>query len=123
MASVFWNCDGVLLLNFIQHKTTLTGPTYGNKLRKFHNAIKEKRRGKLSDGILVLHDDAPIQMSTIATDTVCDLKFGELCHPPYSPDLAPSDYYLFSNLKKFLRGTRFLDDSEVESTVQRYFDS
>ncbi|EFN80260.1 Histone-lysine N-methyltransferase SETMAR, partial [Harpegnathos saltator] len=29
-------------------------------------------------------------------------------HPAYSPDLAPSDYYLFPNLKKFLAGKRFI---------------
>lgn len=44
-------------------------------------------------------------------------------HPPYSPDLAPSDYYLFRNLKKHLKGTRYSDDSEVKSAVKTYFDS
>jgi len=35
----------------------------------------------------------------------------------YSPDLAPSDYYLFSKLKKDLRGRKFDDDEEVKSAV------
>ena len=35
-----------------------------------------------------------------------------LNHPPYSPDLDPSNYYLFRNLKSDLRGTRFRDDDE-----------
>ena len=43
-------------------------------------------------------------------------------HPPFSPDLAPSDYFLFGNLKQHLRGTRFRDDSEVQSAVEEYFD-
>jgi histone-lysine N-methyltransferase SETMAR len=33
-----------------------------------------------------------------------------LPHAPYSPDLAPSDYFLFPNLKKWLGGKRFAVD-------------
>ncbi|UYV71846.1 hypothetical protein LAZ67_9000653 [Cordylochernes scorpioides] len=33
-------------------------------------------------------------------------------HPPYSPDIAPSDFHLFPELKKNLGGTRFQDDDE-----------
>ena len=35
-------------------------------------------------------------------------------HPPYSPDLAPSDYHLFGPLKNYLRGTMFSDDEAVK---------
>ena len=42
-----------------------------------------------------------------------------LCH---SLSLTPSDYFLFQNLKQHLRGTRFRDDSEVQSAVEEYFD-
>ena len=40
-------------------------------------------------------------------------------HPPYSPDLAPSDFYLFLHLKKFLSGQcqRFQNDREAEMSV------
>lgn len=41
------------------------------------------------------------------------VDLGQRCHPPYSPDLAPSDYYLFRNLKRHLRGRRFEDDKEL----------
>jgi hypothetical protein len=36
-----------------------------------------------------------------------------LPHPPYSPDLAPSDFFLFPNLKKQLKGIHFDSDEEV----------
>ncbi|KAJ4449394.1 hypothetical protein ANN_00793 [Periplaneta americana] len=38
-------------------------------------------------------------------------------HPPYSPDLAPSDFHLFTKLKDFLGGTRFGSDEELKKTV------
>ncbi|EFN89317.1 Histone-lysine N-methyltransferase SETMAR, partial [Harpegnathos saltator] len=42
-------------------------------------------------------------------------------HPAYSPDLAPSDYYLFPNLKKFLAGKHVTSDDEVIAAVDGYF--
>ena len=42
-------------------------------------------------------------------------------HPPYSPDPAPCDYYLFLNLKKWLCGRRFESNEEVEWEIEEYF--
>jgi histone-lysine N-methyltransferase SETMAR len=47
--------------------------------------------------------------------------FQEIEHPPYSPDLAPTDYYLFSKLKKDLLGRKFDDDEEVKTAVMEHF--
>ncbi|KAJ4432039.1 hypothetical protein ANN_20653, partial [Periplaneta americana] len=41
-------------------------------------------------------------------------------HPPYSPDLAPSDFHLFTKLKDFLGGTRFGSDEELKKTVNTW---
>ncbi|CAG4985279.1 unnamed protein product [Colias eurytheme] len=51
-----------------------------------------------------------------------ELKFELLPHAPYSPDLAPSDYFLFPNLKKWLGGKRFASNEDVETTVNAYFE-
>ncbi|XP_025154422.1 activating transcription factor 3 isoform X2 [Harpegnathos saltator] len=50
-----------------------------------------------------------------------ELKYELLEHPAYSPDLAPSDYYLFPNLKKFLAGKRFTSNDEAIAAVDGYF--
>jgi len=41
-------------------------------------------------------------------------------HPPYSPDLAPSDYHLFSNFKQHFRGQRFSTDDELEYATEEW---
>ena len=41
-------------------------------------------------------------------------------HPPYSPDLAPSDYHLFGPLKEGVRGQHFTSDQEVKNTVRKW---
>ena len=40
-----------------------------------------------------------------------------LAHPPYSPDLAPADYFLFPRLKCCLKGKRFSDIPEIQRRV------
>jgi histone-lysine N-methyltransferase SETMAR len=46
-----------------------------------------------------------------------------LSHPPYSPDLAPSDYHLFRSMEHFLRGREFEDIDQVEAACQEFFNS
>jgi hypothetical protein len=41
-------------------------------------------------------------------------------HPPYSPDIAPSDYHLFPELKKHLGGTHFRTGEELKEEVLGY---
>jgi len=50
------------------------------------------------------------------------LGFQCLYHPPYSPDLVPSDYHLFSGLKKPLKGRHFSSDTEVIAAAETWLD-
>ena len=53
MATVFWDAQGVIMLDFLAQKSTITGAYYANLLDQLRTAIREKRRGKLSKGILL----------------------------------------------------------------------
>ena len=50
------------------------------------------------------------------------MVFQYLNHPPYSPDLAPSDYHLFPGLKKQLKGRHFSSDVEVIAAAETWLD-
>ncbi|KFD62191.1 hypothetical protein M514_25676 [Trichuris suis] len=102
---------------------TITGKYYANLLLQLPEEIKEKCRGKLSCKVLLLHDNAPAHRAKVALAAIQQCGFGQIDHPPYSPDLAPSDYFLFGNLKQHLRGTVFSDDNELKSAVQDYLNS
>ena len=80
----------------------------------------EKERGKVSRGVLLLHDDALIHKRKIVQTAIRQAGFIELNRCAYSPDIAPSDYHLFSNLKKFLRLKNFSSDDEAVTTVADY---
>ena len=84
--------------------------------------LKKKQRGKLAAGVLRLHDNAPVHKSRVAHAAIRECKFEQLNHTPYSPDLAPSDYYLFRNLKSHLRGMRFWDDTELKAATKAWFE-
>ena len=44
-----------------------------------------------------------------------------MLHPPYSLDLAPSDYYLFRSLQNSLNGKTCNDDKAVKSHLVQFF--
>ena len=80
----------------------------------------EKRCGKISHGVLLLHDNAPIHKCNIVLAAIRQAGFIELNHLAYSPDIALTDYYLFSNMNKFLRLKNFSSDDEAVTTVEDY---
>ncbi|UYV62656.1 hypothetical protein LAZ67_2001439 [Cordylochernes scorpioides] len=83
--------------------------------------IRNKRRGKHGKGVLFLHDNARPHTSCKTVSTIIKLGFEVLEHPEYSPDLVPSDYFLFGLLKKELKGKRFDSDEDVQKVVQDFF--
>lgn len=122
MATIFWDCEGILFIDYLPKNTTMNGDYYAALLTKVRQVVVEKRRGKLARGVLFLQDNAPVHTARVARRALAETGFEEINHPPYSPDLAPSDYFLFSNLKKDLRGRRFSSDEEMKAAVNEHFD-
>jgi len=84
--------------------------------------LKEKRRGKVTKGVLFLHDNIPSHRALATQKKLAYLGFQYLDHPPYSPDVAPSDYDLFPGLKKQLKGRHFSSDAEVIAAAEIWLD-
>ena len=68
----------------------------------------------------MLQDNAPVHTAQVAVAEAERCGFELLPHAPYSPDLAPSDFYLFPKLKSHLRGRRFESDNDVICAVEGY---
>lgn len=118
MATIFWDAKGVILIDYLESGQSITGEYYATVIRNLREAILEKRRGLLTRGVLLLHDNAPVHKSRVAQAAIRDCGFEQLNHPPYSPDLAPSDYYLFPNLKKHLKGRKFDDLNALKTATE-----
>ena len=118
--SVFWDAKGVILLVFLPKRSPITGVYYANLLDQLRTAILERRRGKLSKGVLLQQDNTRVHTCTVAMDAVERNGYELIPHPAYSPDLAPSDFFLFPNLKKDIRGLHFRSDEEVVTAAEEW---
>jgi histone-lysine N-methyltransferase SETMAR len=99
MAAVFWDSEGVVLVDFLESQKTVTGSYYVEALRKLRAELAKRRPGKLHRGILFHHDNAPAHSARVTEDIMREFRWELLPHPPYRPDLAPSDFFLFQNSK------------------------
>ncbi|UYV85012.1 hypothetical protein LAZ67_X004251 [Cordylochernes scorpioides] len=122
LLTIFWDVDGPICLDFLSSRQRMNSDLYCDILvNKLKPGIRNKRRGKLSKGVLFLHGNARPHTSCKTVSTIIKLGFEVLEHPAYSPDLAPSDYFLFGLLKKELKGKRFDSDEDVQKVVQDFF--
>ncbi|UYV63878.1 hypothetical protein LAZ67_2005878 [Cordylochernes scorpioides] len=71
----------------------------------------------LTKGVRFYHDSARPHTAHQTTALIEEFGWELVSHPPYSPDIAPSDFHLFPELKKNLGGTQFQDDDELEEAV------
>ena len=108
MAKIFWDLHGIILIDYLQKEKTITGEYYASLLDRFDAILKEKRPHLAKKKVLFHHDNAPAHTSAIATAKLFDLRYEIFSHPPYSSDLAPSDYFLFPNMKTWLGGNSIL---------------
>lgn len=66
-------------------------------------------------------DNAPAHSSRVVVAKLHELRYEVLPQPPYSPDLAPCDFFLFPNLKKWLAGKKFSSNEDVIAETEAYF--
>ena len=71
----------------------------------------------------LLHGNAWPHCAAQTQDLITLFKWEQMNHPPYSPDLAPSDFHLFLHLKKFLGSKRFDEDDDLKGAVQKWLTS
>jgi histone-lysine N-methyltransferase SETMAR len=118
---VFWDKKGVLLVEFLPQGSTINAGVYCDTLKKLHRVIHTKRRGMLSWGVLMLHGNACSHTAATTQNLIATFGWKQFNHPPYSPDLAPSDFHVFVHLKTFLSGSRFHNDNKVKEAVNTWF--
>lgn len=97
---------------------TVNGDVYRAAIRRAARQLRDR-----DEDIIFLHDNARPHTANDTQKLLDELDWEVLSHPPYSPDIAPSDFHLFRSLKKWLKGRRFGSIDEVREGIQQYFDS
>jgi len=121
-ASIFWDQDGILFIDYLPKGQTINAVYYSSLLVQLKDILKEERREKFTKGVLFLHYSAPARQALVTQKKLAYLGFHCLDHPPYSPDMVPSDYHLFPGLKKQLKGRHFSSDAEVIAAAETWLD-
>jgi len=90
----FWDQDGILHIDYIPKGQIINAEYYSSLLVQLKDILKEKCLGKFTKVVLFLHNNAPAHRALATQKKLTYLGFQCLDHPPYSPDLATSDYHL-----------------------------
>jgi len=120
MATVFWDCRGVILVDFLPQGTTVNSEQYIQTLKNLKARIRRTRPDLEMERVLFHQDNARPHTSARTREAIASYGWTTLPHPSYSPDLAPSDFHLFGPLKESMRGQRFDDDDEVKRAVKAW---
>ena len=99
MASVLLDSQGVIMIDHLEQGRTINSAYYAGELSWLHQEIARNMLGKLICCVLLLQDNAHAHTSQIAMTAANECGFEIIPHPPYSPDMAPSDFCLFPKLK------------------------
>ena len=127
---LFFDCKGIVYCEFVTHGHGINAAWYLEILRNLHRAIQHNQTQAWRVNSWVLqHDGAPAHWSVMVQAFMNATETTVVDHPPYSPDLAPCDFWIFACIKKHLKGHRFNSvtelcdqiDTVISSVTQREF--
>jgi len=115
-------CWRHFFIDYLEKGKPITAEYYSNLLIRLDEKIREETIGLQKKKNIFHQDNEPAHKTVLAIRKLRDLKYEFLENPPYSPDLAPSDFYLFPKLKIFLTGQCFSSNQETTAAIQGYFE-
>ena len=118
MLMIVFDWQGVIHKEFVPEDESINAVYYKGIMERLLNRIRRVRPGMCESGDwFLLHDNAPFHNATIVKQFLAQRKVTVLHHPPYSPDLAPADYFLFPKVKSHLKGRLFDSISDIQEAV------
>ena len=119
MCTVFCDRKGVIHLDSLEPEQTINSDRYIATLTKLKARISRVRTEKKTTFILQ-HDNFRPHTSLKNLEHIVNLGWNVVPHPPYSPDLAPSDFHLFGPMKDGLRGQHFPSNDAIVQAVKQW---
>ena len=87
------------------------------ELKRLREKVRWKRPKLFANNSWILHhNNAPAHTTLSVREFLATKQITVLEHPAYSPDLAPSDFFLFPKIKEILRRRHF-DDIRINTTA------
>ena len=112
---MFFDIRGLVHHEFAAEGQTMNAQFYCSILRRLREDIRRKRPELWRAGSWLLHDDsAPSHQALVTREFLAHNSIITLPHPPYSPGLAPCDFFLFPKMKLQLKGRRVDNVEEIQ---------
>ena len=108
------------MIDYLEHVRKIYGAYYACDLKRVRREIAKTMRGNQTHGVLLLQDNGSAHTSKIAITAATECGFEILTYPPYSPDMAHSDFYLFPKLNSHLCGTQHGSNEGTIEAVNEY---
>ena len=118
--TVFWDMKATSL-DFLEKGSTMNSERYCEILNTVRHDVYSKRRDLTSKGVLFHQDNTRSHRAKKTLEIIENFGWEVAPHPPYSPDLVPSDYHLFGPLK--IIGTKISDDEAVKEICREWLKS
>ena len=120
----FFDSTGMIYMNWVPTGQTVNKEYYVEVLREFRQRFGRKRPALFKSVLWHFHEDnVPVHNSILVTDYLTKMGIKTVPQPPYSPDLAPCDFWLFPKLKENLRGCRYETIEEMKEAVTKIIDT
>ncbi|VDL74930.1 unnamed protein product [Nippostrongylus brasiliensis] len=114
MVTVWWCASGSTHHSFLPWSETITAEKYVQQTDEMNEKLRLSNSAFLNRwGTILLHDSAKPHVAHPTLRKLNELGSEILPHPPYTPDLSPSDYHLFKHQDEFLREKCFTDQAQV----------
>ena len=107
---------GLFIGEILRNGRTITADLYRQQL----DQVAEKLKGKQSR-IYYLHNNVRPHVAKSTCEKWLKLGWIPIRHPPYSPDLAPTDYHLFRSLSHHLREKKLDDENDAKMDIANFF--
>ena len=118
MYVIFFTNQGPAIQIAVPKGKSLNAKFYkGKLLHKLKKYFLNRRQATGLRGVRLLHDNASSHKAAIVRECLKQEKVVELPHPPYSPDLAPCDFFLFPRLKKHLAERKYRTRKNLGSAI------
>ena len=115
----FFDSIGMIYMHWVPTGQTVNKEYYVEVLREFRKRFLGKRPALFKSGQWYFHqDNASVHNSILVTDYLTKMGIKTVPHPPYSPDFAPCDFWLFPKL----RGCRYETTKEIKEAVTKVID-
>ena len=121
LLTVFFDCKGVVHHEFLPKDRTVNKEYYLEGMKRLREGIRMRRPELWKNKSWILHhDNAPAHSSLLVRNFLAKHKTVIMPQPPYSPDMAPCDFFLFPKLKMPMKGKRFdtIDELKKKSVEE-----